>query len=232
MAISIKSLSCGYGKNHVIHDVDFVAENQITAIIGANGSGKSTLLKSICGLCDIYGGEINLGKKSITGLATHKVIHLGVSYMAQRDNVFSDLSIHENLIVSNSLDALNLDDIFDMFPALYRHKKKKANDLSGGLRQLLAMAMIITKNPGVILFDEPTANLSPKNSKMILDKIRQIQKRLGNCVILVEQNVHSALECCDKVYLLAGGRVVYSGGPQKLLSDSELGKKYLGIDKL
>ncbi len=174
----------------------------------------------------MYGGTIRIGKRDITKVPTHKIIHLGVSYMAQTNNVFPNLSIRENLVASGS----DPDAAFKLFPALRAHKKKKASQLSGGLRQLLAMAMIVSKRPRVILFDEPTASLSPKNAHAILENIRSIQKKLDNCIILVEQNVHGALEYSDKVYLMASGAVVYSGDPKKLSSDSDLGKKYLGLD--
>lgn len=227
--INIDSLGSGYGKNHVLHDVAFTADNEITAIVGSNGSGKSTLLKSIFGLCDIYAGKIIFDEHDITRTPTHKITDLGISYMAQRENVFGELNIYENLVISSLPAKPDLDATFDFFPILEQFRNKKAKDLSGGQRQMLAMAMILTKNPRVILFDEPTANLSPKNADLVLDKIQEIQKKLHNCIILVEQNVKNTLGICDKCYLFSSGKVVYHGNPQQLLNDSHLVGKYLGL---
>lgn len=228
--ISATGLSCGYGKNQVLFDVDFVAGSKVTAIIGANGSGKSTLLKAVCSLCDIYSGTIRYNDKDITKAQTHHISKMGISYMPQTCNVFYDLSIYDNLAVASMPGRPNLDGVFELFPDLARYKGTRAANLSGGQRQMLAMAMAYSKRPQVMLYDEPTANLSPKNAKMVLDKIKQLQQVRGNCTVLVEQNVTSALEISDNVYLFAGGRVVYEGSPQRLLSDPDLAKKYLGLE--
>ncbi len=229
LVIRTSKLSGGYDKKQIIFDVDFIAANQITAVVGANGSGKSTLLKSICGLCDVHSGSITLHDKNIVDTNTHEITGLGISYMSQTDNVFSELSVHENLVIANMPSTPDADYIFDNFPDLKPLYCHKARQLSGGQRQLLAMAMTLSKKPQVMLFDEPTANLSPKNAKAVLEKIKEMQRLLGNCTILVEQNVKAALEICDRCYLLAGGRVAYEGDPQKLLSDPDLAKKYLGV---
>lgn len=227
--MSTRRVSGGYGKNRVLFDVDFVAKNEITAVIGANGSGKSTLLRSMCSLCDVYSGQILLHDHNITNTPTHKITNLGISYMQQTNNVFSELSVYENLVIANMPDDPNPECISDVFPDLALLQRRKARQLSGGQRQLLAMAMALAKKPKVMLFDEPTANLSPKNAGIVLQKVKEMQHRLGNCVIIVEQNVQAALDLCDKCYLLSGGKVTYHGDPQKLLADPALLQKYLGV---
>ena len=222
-------LTSGYGKNEVLHKVDFTAGKGLTAIIGANGSGKSTLLKSICGLCDKYSGKITWKDRDITNVPTYKIAKLGISYMAQRENVFPELTIYENLIIGSGERKPDLTHIYEMFPTLKDHEKQLAKNLSGGQRQLLALAMVVTQKPEVMLFDEPTANLSPKNAKLILKKIIEVQKELDNCVILVEQNVKSALDVCENCYMFTTGTVRYSGNSQQLLNDPDLSDKYLGV---
>ncbi len=228
MPISIDSLCCGYGKHQILYDVSFEAGQQITVIVGSNGSGKSTLLKAICGLADVYSGEISLYDKRITGLPTYKIMSM-VSYMPQTNNVFGDITIRDNLLVASMPDKPDWNHIFEFFPMLQDRLHQKAKDLSGGQRQLLAMAMCISKKPNIILFDEPTASLSPAASNMVLEKIKEIQTALHNCIVLVEQNVKDALAIGDRCYLFAGGKKMFSGKPDVLLADKDFDSKFLGL---
>jgi branched-chain amino acid transport system ATP-binding protein len=221
--ISTESLYSGYDKNQVLQNINFTAKNEITAILGANGSGKSTLLKSIIGLCDIKSGNILFNKKNITNLRPHQISKLGISYMPQINNVFGDLTILENLKINDATDTA-----FEIFPILQQYSDKKAKHLSGGERQMLAMAITLTGSPQVILFDEPTAALSPQNARLVHDKIIEIQQRLNLCIILVEQNAKMALDMCDTVYLFSSGKIKYHGDPQKLRLDLDA---YLGVRK-
>lgn len=229
--ITTSMLCSGYDKKQILFDVDFTAGDELTVIVGSNGSGKSTLLKSVFGLCNIYSGSISLDGQDITNIPTHKITDLGISYMPQINNVFSDLTITENLILGDIHKKPNLKYLFNFFPILESYQNKKAKNLSGGERQLLAMAMALAKNPKVILFDEPTANLSPKNSIIVLEKIKEIQAELKNCVIMVEQNVKHALNLCDQCYLFSSGNIIYNGNPQDLLNDKDLAQKYLGVKR-
>ena len=234
--ISASKLNSGYVNSHILFGVDFEARpKEITIIVGPNGSGKSTLLKSIFGLCEIYSGKIIYGQHDdITGLAPHSVARKKIAYLPQVNNVFLHLSIMENLTIAGyTLDskthASRLPEIFETFPILKKYLKSKADTLSGGERQMLAMAMALIRRPIVMLFDEPTASLSPKLANEILDKIRQIRDEYGITVILVEQNVKRALKMSDYAYLLANGKSVFNGRSEELLSHPELGKLYLGI---
>lgn len=228
--LSVNSLNSGYGKHQILFDVNYDANNGITAIIGSNGSGKSTLLKSICGACNVYSGRILLHGKDITNLSTYKIMQ-NIAYMPQTNNVFSELSITENLIIANIPDKPNWGFIYELFPMLKDKSNLNAKNLSGGQRQLLAMAMCISKSPPVILFDEPTASLSPQSAKMVLDKITQIQHKLQNCIIIVEQNVKSALDICDRCCLFASGKKIFDGTSKELLSYESFESKFLGIKK-
>ncbi len=233
--IQVDALNSGYVNSHVLFGVDFEAkEKEITVVVGPNGSGKSTLLKSIFGLCAIYSGEISFNGRNITGLAPHVVARKKIAYLPQVNNVFSNLTIKENLsMASYTLDSKTFSkrvpEIFETFPALKKFEKSKADTLSGGERQMLAMAMALIRQPKVMLFDEPTASLSPKLADEVLSKIKQMRDEFGITVILVEQNVKRALKLGDYVYLLANGKGVFKGLPEELLAHPELGKLYLGI---
>ena len=229
--ICIESLYSGYGKHEILHDINFEAGNEVTGIVGSNGSGKSTLIKSICGLCDIRSGRIALNGTDITGRPTHSIMRNDIAYMPQTNNVFSDLSVLDNLRIANMPDAPDWDRIYGFFPTLRDTLHKKAGEFSGGQRQMLAMAMCISRNPGIILFDEPTASLSPAASGAVLEKIKEIQAGMGNCVVLVEQNVRGGLAISDRCYLLAGGRKVFEGTPEDLLSDKDFNSKFLGVQR-
>jgi len=234
--IHVDNLNSGYVNSHVLFGVNFEAKDKmITVIVGPNGSGKSTLLKSIFGLCDVYSGEISYGDKIITGLAPHEVARKKIAYLPQVNNVFANLTIKENLtMASYTLDSKTqsdkLPEIFETFPVLKKYEKSKADTLSGGERQMLAMAMALIRQPQVMLFDEPTASLSPKLADEVLSKIKQIRDDYEITVILVEQNVKRALKMSDYVYLLANGKGVFEGKSEELLSHPDLGKLYLGIN--
>jgi branched-chain amino acid transport system ATP-binding protein len=233
--IHVDALNSGYANTHVLFGVDFEAkDNEITIVVGPNGSGKSTLLKSIFGLSTIYSGEISFHEKDITRLEPHEVARKKIAYLPQVDNVFSNLTIRENLVMASyTLDSKTfsqrMPEIFETFPVLKKHEKSKADILSGGERQMLAMAMALIRQPKVMLFDEPTASLSPKLADEVLSKIKQMRDDFGIAIILVEQNVKRALKLCDYVYLLANGKGVFKGKPEDLLAHPELGKLYLGI---
>ena len=233
--IHVNDLNSGYANSHILFGVDFEAkEKEITIVVGPNGSGKSTLLKSIFGLCTIYSGKIRFYGNEITGLAPHEVARKKIAYLPQVDNVFSDLTIRENLIMASyTLDSgtflQRMPEIFETFPALKKYEKTKADSLSGGERQMLAMAMALIRQPKVMLFDEPTASLSPKLADEVLSKIKQLRDDFGITIILVEQNVKRALKMGDYVYLYANGKGVFQGKPEELLEHPELSRLYLGV---
>jgi len=229
------ALAAGYGGSTVISGVDLEGrEGEITVIVGPNGSGKSTLLKSLFGLCAVHSGAVTFAGRDITRMAPHEVARMGVAYLPQVKNVFTNLSVRENLVMAGyTLGAAEArgraDGAMGAFPALSRHEGRRAEELSGGERQMLAMGMALVRRPRVMLFDEPTANLSPRLAGEVVSKVREMRDSFGITVVLVEQNVRRALEVGDAVTVLANGVVVFSGGPEELRGRADLCGLYLGM---
>jgi branched-chain amino acid transport system ATP-binding protein len=231
--LTIEKLNAGYKTLQILFDVTITApRNLLTVVVGPNGSGKSTLLKTVFGLTKIYSGKVFLDGLDITGLPPHKVAEKGIAYLPQVDNVFSNLTVYENLLIAGyglKRDEDAVTDVLEMFPHLKTYRNRKAAEMSGGERQMLAIAMALIRKPKLMLFDEPTGNLSPKMATQILNVIKELRDSHGKTIILAEQNAKKALEIGDKAVLLVSGRPVYEGDSQTLLQHEELGKLYLGI---
>jgi branched-chain amino acid transport system ATP-binding protein len=234
LSISTVNLSSGYGKLRVLFDINIsIPQNSVTAIVGPNGAGKTTLLNSIYGLADVFEGRILFDGVDITRFKPYKRARLGIAYVPQMFNIFSELTVYENLVIAGYLlDKKELkeriDIILDLFPKLGEFLHRKAGTLSGGERRMLAIAMGLMKNPRVLLLDEITTDLAPIIVKKVLNTVIDIKDKLKVTVVLVEQYVRRALEISDKVYLLVSGRIRFEGSP-KDLENSELAKIYLGL---
>jgi branched-chain amino acid transport system ATP-binding protein len=233
--ISIQDLEAGYGPLHVLFRITTTYHRDlITAIVGPNGSGKSTLLKTIFGLTKVFRGRIVFDGRDITGKPPHFVSRLGIAYLPQTDNVFANLTVRENVVMATygmpkDLAAERVEEVKSFIPVVEKYWSRKAGSLSGGERQLVAMAMALIRRPKVMLFDEPTANLSPKFAKLVLEQIVRLRDDLKITVLLVEQNALRALEHGDRAQLLVSGQLVYDGPARDLLENRELGKIYLGL---
>ena len=233
--LEVANLDAGYGQLQILTDLNMSAKGgEITVVVGPNGSGKSTLLKSIFGLADVMSGTIRFNSAELTGLPTHEIARRGVAYLPQLENIFSNLTVKENLLmagytVDDSEFKPRVAEVQEMFPLLQEYAKRRAGTLSGGERQMVAMAMALLRRPQLIMFDEPTGNLSPKIAMQVLNKIIELRDRLGIAIVLVEQSAKRALEVGQKCYLLVGGRSVFCGEPKELLNHPKLSKLYLGI---
>ena len=233
--LQAKSISSGYGKLQILSDVTFRAEaGDITAIVGPNGSGKSTLLKTFAGLTNLYGGEISIDDISLSGMPPHVIARHGLAYLPQTESVFVQLSVEENIRMAaytvSSVDyPTRLENSLQLFPQIRQYMKSKVQNLSGGERQMVAMTMAMMREPRVVMFDEPTANLSPKLATLVLDTVKSLAKDKHLTVVLVEQNARKALLMADRAYLLVGGRNAFEGGGNELLSHTELARMYLGL---
>jgi len=233
--LNVKNIFAGYGKLQILNGVTLTAKpREVTVIVGPNGSGKSTLLKTITGLTTVYEGTIKHNGQEITGLASHKIARSGIAFLPQTDNVFTNLTITENLRLAGY--TINQDDyrtrlkrIFQLFPQLSAYTNTKALSLSGGERQMLAMALALIREPNVMMFDEPTANLAPIIATQVLNLISSLAKDIGLTILLAEQNARRALEIGDVAYLLVGGKNAFEGTARELLEHKELGRLYLGV---
>ncbi|MGQ9691564.1 MAG: ABC transporter ATP-binding protein [Thermoproteota archaeon] len=236
--LKVENLSAGYGKVPILFDVTLRAKRkEITVIVGPNGSGKSTLLKTIFGLTTVYNGSIFFEEQDIQKLKPHKRIGLGIAYVQQVNNVFANLTVKENLLMAGYAlpkpeAVAKVDEVLEHFPILKPSLKRVAETLSGGERQMLAIAMALIRKPKLMMFDEPTGNLAPKVATQVFDLIMKLRNDFGITIILVEQNTRKALEIGDYAYLLVSGRVAFNGPAKKLLEHPKLGSIYLGVRKV
>jgi ABC-type branched-subunit amino acid transport system ATPase component len=225
-------VKAGYGRSPVVHDVSLtVDEGQIAAIIGPNGAGKSTFIKAVFGLCDVLGGEIRLRGESIQGLRPSRIVAHGIGYVPQVLNVFPSLTVRENLemgaYLRPAVAARRIDELCAMFPDLGQSLKRRAGVLSGGQRNMLALARALMMSPSLLLLDEPTAGLSPVYVDKVWEHIAQIRQS-GVAILIVEQNARRALEAADWGYVLVGGRLAHAGTGAEILGSEEVVSLYLG----
>jgi branched-chain amino acid transport system ATP-binding protein len=233
--LQVEGLSAGYGKLQILSDITVTASSgEVTVVVGPNGSGKSTLLRAISGLASLFGGKVMLDGRRIYGMPSHEIARMGIAYLPQTENVFTNLSVQENFrLAGYTVRRRELDDkvkeLYELFPRLRDYLRTRASNLSGGERQMLAMGMALVREPRVMMFDEPTASLSPKIATQVLEMITTLAKEHKITVILVEQNARKALEIGDRAYLLVSGRKAFEGTAQELLNHKELAKLYLGL---
>ena len=230
--LECNGIAAGYVKGlNILQGVDLVVnEGEIVSIIGPNGAGKSTLLKAIMSLIKVSAGRLYLNGTEKTGLSTHKIVMEGLGYVPQVANVFPSLTIEENLeigswSIKNKRDALKK--IYSDFPMLSDRKKDKAGNLSGGQRQILALARALITSPNLLLLDEPSAGLSPVAINDVFTSIKEINES-GVSILLVEQNAKRALGFSDRGYVLDQGRNAYQGSGEELLNDPRVIDLYLG----
>ena len=226
LLLEVKDLSVRYGKAvEALRGVSFeIKEGEIMAMIGPNGAGKSTALKAVTGLLSTQDGQITEGEilfkgSSIRGMKPHELIRQGVSLVPERRHVFPSMSVEDNLLLGGFTLKQGvkqaLDRVHSLFPILAERRKQKAGTLSAGEQQMLALGRALMLSPTLLLLDEPTLGLSPNFVDTILEKIKEVN-RAGTTVLMVEQNVESALRVAKRVLLLANGQVNFTGTPSEL----------------
>ena len=231
--LECNGIAAGYVKGlNILQGIDLVvSEGEIISIIGPNGAGKSTLLKAVMGLINVSAGRFFINGVEKTNLSTHKIINEGIGYVPQVENVFPSLTIEENLeigawsLTKNRKSSITK--VLKDFPLLNERKKEKAGNLSGGQRQILALARALVTSPNLLLLDEPSAGLSPVAINEVFKTIKEINEK-NVSILLVEQNAKRALKFSNRGYVLDQGRNAYQGEGVELLNDPRVVELYLG----
>ena len=233
--LKINKLNAYYGESHILKDVSVsVGRGQVVVMLGPNGHGKSTLLKSICGLVEKIDGEILYDGQDIVGLASDKIVNLGITYIAENRELFPYMSVLENLKLgayaktARSHEKENLEKVFSLFPRLAQRKKQMASTMSGGEAKMLAIARGLMSNAELLCVDEPALGLQPSYRMEIIKIIKAISEQ-GKTVLIVEQNIPQITEMADKIYIMEEGSISFEGNQDDALSNEHLKEIFLGL---
>ncbi len=233
--LKINDINIFYGKLQALWDVSLeINEGEIVGLLGANGAGKTTLLKAICGVLNPPTGSIEFQGKNIKGLAPHSIAELGISLVPEGGRVFPLMTVRENLEMgaypSNAWNKKEdmFGEIYDIFPILKEREKQLASTLSGGERQMLAMARSLMSRPRMCMFDEMSYGLAPQIVTRVFKTIKDLNEK-GITVLLIEQNVKDTLEIADRAYVMENGQIKMKGSCEELSKNDYIRKAYLGI---
>ncbi|WP_127754773.1 ABC transporter ATP-binding protein [Devosia sp. 1566] len=230
--IELKHVVGGYGGAPILNGVDLSIEpHDIGVIVGPNGAGKSTTLKAIFGLLKVTGGSIEFGGENIANSLPDKLVPKGLSFVPQEKNVFTSMSVEENLemgaFTRRDDFRSTMDWVYGMFPVLAEKRRQPTGELSGGQRQMVAMGRALMSQPKLLMLDEPSAGLSPRYVIEIFETIVRVNKE-GVGILMVEQNARQALAFATRGFVLAGGQNRFSGTGPELIADPEVAKSFLG----
>ena len=229
--IELRDLNAHYGKVHVLRGVNLnVQPGEAVALLGRNGVGKTTTLKTIMGLVPPTGGKVIFNGKETSSMQPHKVPSTGIGYVPQGRGIFPILSVEENLFIGVSKRPRQsvVDYVFDRFPKLQERLKQPGGTLSGGEQQMLAIARCLVMQPKLIILDEPTEGIMPILVKKIRSEIEAVRKS-GVSILLVEQNIKTALRLCSRVYLMEKGQIVHEAAAEDLKNDKDTLHRYMGV---
>ncbi|MDP1732521.1 MAG: ABC transporter ATP-binding protein [Devosia sp.] len=230
--IEIEDVVGGYGGAPILNGVNIAIEqSDIGVIVGPNGAGKSTTLKAIFGLIKVSSGSIRFAGEEITNSLPDKLVPKGLSFVPQEKNVFTSMSVEENLemgaFTRKDDFSTTLDWVYDMFPPLLEKRHQKAGELSGGQRQMVAMGRALMSQPRLLMLDEPSAGLSPRYVLEIFEQIVKVNKA-GVGILMVEQNARQALALASKGFVLANGQNRFTGTGAELIADPDVARSFLG----
>lgn len=232
--LTIESLEAGYGKTLVLTGVDITVDSgDIVCLIGPNGAGKSTVFRCIYNLLEPTAGTIHFNGTETTGLKQRELLDLGIAYVLQRDAVFPDMTVRENLELGAFTAPRDFDlhgrieEMYELFPRLRERAGQRAGTLSGGERQMVEFARGLMHNPELILLDEPSAGLSPKNLDIVFERIGDINEA-GVTILMIEQNIKTGLAYSDRGVVLENGETILEGPAADLLDRQEIRDAYLG----
>jgi neutral amino acid transport system ATP-binding protein len=230
--LAVRSLDAGYGDLQILTDVDLdVRDGEYVTIVGPNGAGKSTVMKSVFGLTNRMAGSIEFDGTDIFDTKPEEVIYEGLGYVPQNDNIFTSLSVEENLemggYILDEVPRDAIEEVYDRFPILRERQDQTAGTMSGGQRQMLAMGRALMLDPDLLLLDEPSAGLAPDLVDDMFDRIDGINDD-GTAILMVEQNAKEALRRCDRGYVLVDGQNRYEDAGRTLLADDQVRQDFLG----
>ena len=230
MALEVESVHTYYGDSHVLQGVSLrVDPGEVLAILGRNGMGKTTLIRTIVGFTPAREGRVRYEGTETTRLPPFRMAALGMALVPQGRRVFPSLSVRENLDVARRGEGRwNLEQVYALFPRLRERAGNRANKLSGGEQQMLAIGRALMSNPDLLLMDEPTEGLAPLLVREVGRVISEL-KRSGLSILLVEQNLALALSVADRVHVLSRGQIVHTGTPAELMGNDEVKARYLGV---
>lgn len=233
--LEIKNIDVHYGLAQALWDVSFrVEEGEMVAVVGSNGAGKTTTLKTISGLLSPSSGSIEFKKERVDKIPAHLVVERGIAHIPEGRGLFPFSTVLANLELgaytrkARKRIEENLESVFSLFPVLKERQKQLAGTLSGGEQQMLAIARGLMSMPALLMLDEPSLGLAPMLVKEVMETLHQL-KNQGVTLLLVEQNVHAALNLCDRGYVLENGSVVMKGSGEELLNNPHVKKAYMGI---
>jgi branched-chain amino acid transport system ATP-binding protein len=234
--LDVRGLRARYGPIVAVRDADLhVEEGEIVALLGANGAGKTTTLGAITGLVRAREGEISLGGKDISRLVPEQIARLGLSLTPEGRRLFATLTVAENLAIGaaslsrrDRKTGTETNELLELFPVLAQRLHSPAGTLSGGEQQQLAIARSLMSRPRLLLLDEPTLGLAPKIVQLVFELIGRLRTERGLTVLLVEQNVHRALDLCDRAYVMRLGTIEVEGTPDELRRETRIEQAYLG----
>jgi len=233
--LELKNLDSGYDFLQVLWNVSLhVEQGEFVALVGPNGAGKSTTLRTVSGLLSPMGGEVFFKGKSIKRKKAHEISRMGISYVSEQLNLFTDMSVEENLLLGaysvheTEQQQKTIAFVFELFPRLEERKKQLAGTMSGGERKMLAIARGMMSKPELMLVDEPSLGLQPN---LVTDVFRSLQllRDQGVTILLVEQNVNTTLEITDRAYILEQGHIVMEGPSRSVKENEHVRNAYLGI---
>jgi branched-chain amino acid transport system ATP-binding protein len=231
--LAVRALQAQYGKSRVLHGVTLdVAAREIAVLVGRNGVGKTTTLEAIMGLVDVTGGEVRFEGELISGVESYRIPRRGIGYVPQGRRIFPELTVRENLeigCVTGALDQATLTRVFEYFPRLEERLWQPGGTLSGGEQQMLAIGRALLGRPRLLLLDEPTEGLMPSLVTLVEDTMRRLRED-GATILLVEQNLATALSLGDRVYVMEKGEVRVSATPTELRGAPEVLQRYLGVE--
>ena len=230
MALEVEGVHTYYGESHVLQGISLrVDRGEVLAILGRNGMGKTTLIRTIIGFTPPREGRVLYEGTEITRLPPFRMVALGMALVPQGRRVFPSLSVRENLDVARRGEGRwTLEQVYALFPRLRDRAGNRANKLSGGEQQMLAIGRALMSNPDLLLMDEPTEGLAPLLVREVGRVITEL-KRSGLSILLVEQNLALALSVADRVHVLSRGQIVHTGTPAELMGNDDVKTRYLGV---